>query len=119
MVAFAIVTVALLGYIAGQAQPSTHPVDWGDIAARVGPLLVGLAGIFLAGYQVRLSDHDRADTRKAAFQQRLYDKQLEAFFELYVALEQLDNEALLRLTAELGNTHGKVPMTPERRWALP
>jgi hypothetical protein len=118
MVAFAIVTVALLGYIAGQAQPSTHPVDWGDIAARVGPLLVGLAGIFLAGYQVRLSDHDRADTRKAAFQQRLYDKQLEAFFELYVALEQLDNEALLRLTAELGNTHGKVPMTPERRWAL-
>jgi hypothetical protein len=106
-------------YAVNQAQNGGHPIDWGDVITRAGPLVVGVAGVLLAFYQAWLSDHDRVESRKAAFQQRLYDKQLEAYFDLYVKLGQLNNDALNRLTNELSTTaHGEVPMTPDRRFAL-
>jgi hypothetical protein len=79
----------------------------------------------LAAYQARLNHQERKAERaerererSAAFRQRAYEKQLDAYSELSVALQNLMADAIGRLTNELGTTHGKVPMDPARRFQL-
>jgi hypothetical protein len=49
-------------------------VDWGDVLTRAIPLIVGLGGLALAGYQATLNANERVANRTVAYRQRLYDK---------------------------------------------